>query len=351
MKNKHNQKEEKAQKETGEEEEEDNKKQDFYTTLNLPKDASPSDIRNAYKALVRRWHPDKNPPSLREEAEAKFKAITQAYEALNDKDNQNMFGLQQGSKREDPSSTSSFSTSSSSSGSYSRHRSADSLLHSANRRPTTSNATSSFSYTILRKKPPPIEKRLDCSLEELCFGCVKKIMITRDVVSTNGASHFLTSVPTKALSGQLISAIVKEQELLRIKVKPGWKKGTKITFEGMGDEKPGSLPADIIFSIAEKHHPLFKREGNDLVLAVEIPLVKALTGCTLSIPLLGGEKTNCIFDEVIHPGYEKVIHGQGMPNAREKGGRGDLHIKFRISFPTKLSEEQRSGIVELLQSS
>ncbi|KAK1301063.1 hypothetical protein QJS10_CPB13g00676 [Acorus calamus] len=326
MKNKHNQKEEKAQKDTGEEEDQ---KQDFYTTLNLPKDASPSDIRNAYKALVRRWHPDKNPPSLREEAEAKFKAITQAYEALNDKDNQNMFGLRQGSKREDPSLTISFSTSSSSSGSYSRHRSAD----SASRRPTTSNSTSSFSYTILRKKPPPIEKRLDCSLEELCFGCVKKIMITRDVVSTNGR------------------AIVKEQELLRIKVKPGWKKGTKITFEGMGDEKPGSLPADIIFSIAEKHHPLFKREGNDLVLAVEIPLVKALTGCTLSIPLLGGEKTNCVFDEVIHPGYEKVIHGQGMPNTREKGGRGDLHIKFRISFPTKLSEEQRSGIVELLQSS
>ncbi|KAK1276538.1 hypothetical protein QJS04_geneDACA001853 [Acorus gramineus] len=333
MKNKHNQKEENAQKETGEEEEEEDQKQDFYTTLNLPKDASPSDIRNAYKALVRRWHPDKNPPSLREEAEAKFKAITQAYEALNDKDNQNMFGLRQGSKREDPSSTISFSTSSSSSGSNYRHRSADSLSHSASRRPTTSKATSSFSYTILRKKPPPIEKRLDCSLEELCFGCVKKIMITRDVVSTNG------------------STIVKEQELLRIKVKPGWKKGTKITFEGMGDEKPGSLPADIIFSIAEKHHPLFKREGNDLVLAVEIPLVKALTGCTLSIPLLGGEKTNCVFDEVIHPGYEKVINGQGMPNAREKGGRGDLHIKFRISFPTKLSEEQRSGIVELLQSS
>lgn len=53
---------------------------DFYGVLNIPKDSSPEDIRKAYKALVRRWHPDKNPPSSKKEAEAKFKAITQAYE-------------------------------------------------------------------------------------------------------------------------------------------------------------------------------------------------------------------------------------------------------------------------------
>nr|DAD24672.1 TPA_asm: hypothetical protein HUJ06_026136 [Nelumbo nucifera] len=190
-----------------------------------------------------------------------------------------------------------------------------------------------FSYTTTaRRKPPPIEKQLECTLEELCHGCVKKIKITRNVVTDSGI-------------------IVQEEELLRIKVKPGWRKGTKVTFEGMGNEKPGSLPADIIFLIAEKRHPLFKREENDLVLAVEIPLIKALTGCTISVPLLGGEKMSLSLDDIIYPGYEKIIPGQGMPDPKEKGRRGGLRVKFRINFPTQLSSEQRSDIRSLLQTS
>lgn len=62
-----------------------------------------------------------------------------------------------------------------------------------------------------------------------------------------------------------------------IKVNPVWQKGTMITFEGKGDERAGILPADIIFAIDEKGHPLFKHEGDDLELGVEVPSVQALT--------------------------------------------------------------------------
>ena len=55
---------------------------DFFSVLELSKDSTLEDIRKAYKALVIRWHPDKNPPSCKKEAEAKFKAITQAYEVF-----------------------------------------------------------------------------------------------------------------------------------------------------------------------------------------------------------------------------------------------------------------------------
>lgn len=135
-------------------------------------------------------------------------------------------------------------------------------------------------------------------------------------------------------------------------MKPGWKKGTKITFEGMGDERPGYLPADVIFVITEKEHPVFKRVGNDLVLKVEIPLVNALTGWTFSFRLLNGEKMTCsLHDEIIYPGYEKVIRGQGMPTASDKGQRGDLRIKFQIVFPTRLSSEQKYRIIEVLKAS
>jgi len=137
---------------------------------------------------------------------------------------------------------------------------------------------------------------------------------------------------------------------LKIEVKPGWRKGTRITFEGVGDEKPGYLPADVVFLIDEKKHPLYRRDGDDLEICVEIPLVDALTGCSIPVPLLGGEIMTLSFEStVIYPGYEKVIKGQGMPNAKKNGKRGDLRVKFLIDFPTNLTEEQRREAVSILQ--
>lgn len=132
-------------------------------------------------------------------------------------------------------------------------------------------------------------------------------------------------------------------------MKPGWRKGTKIMFEGKGDEKPGYLPADIILLIDEKRHPLYEREGDDLEIVVEIPLVNALTGCSISIPLLGGDNMTLSFDDIIYPGYEKVIRGQGMPNPKEQSRRGDLRIKFLVEFPVELSDEQRAEAVDILR--
>ena len=133
-------------------------------------------------------------------------------------------------------------------------------------------------------------------------------------------------------------------------MKPGWIKGTKITFEGKGDEKPVYLPADIVFLIDEKTHPLFQRDGDNLKTTIEIPLVNALTGCSIPVPLLGGEKMILSFeDTVIYPGYEKVIRGQGMPNPKQDNRRGDLHIKFLVDFPRELGDDQREEAASFLQ--
>lgn len=124
-----------------------------------------------------------------------------------------------------------------------------------------------------------------------------------------------------------------------------------IKFEGKGDERPGFLPADIILLIEEKRHPIFKREGDNLEMGVEIPLVRALTGCPISVPLLGGEKMSLLIDDIIYHGYEKIIQGQGMPMAKQEGRRGDLKIKFLVSFPTELTGQQRSAICKILKGS
>ncbi|KAJ1388131.1 HSP40/DnaJ peptide-binding [Sesbania bispinosa] len=181
-------------------------------------------------------------------------------------------------------------------------------------------------------KPPPIERKLECTLEELCYGCKKKVKITRDVLTDTGG-------------------IVQEEELLTIKVQPGWKRGTKITFEGKGNERPGAYREDIIFIISEKRHQLFRREGDDLELGVEIPLLKALTGCKILVPLLGGEQMHLTVDDIICPGYEKMIPGQGMPISGQGGKRGNLRITFLVEFPKQLTDNQRSEVVGILQHS
>ena len=137
---------------------------------------------------------------------------------------------------------------------------------------------------------------------------------------------------------------------MQIKVKPGWRNGTKITFEGKGDEKPGYLPADIVFSIEEKN-PLFKRVGDDLELEIEIPLLKALVGCTITLPLLSGDKMIFrIDDHVIYPGYEKIIYHHGMIKANDKQHRGELRLKFNVRFPEVLSDDKRLEICSILRS-
>ncbi|KAG2256810.1 hypothetical protein Bca52824_076104 [Brassica carinata] len=188
-----------------------------------------------------------------------------------------------------------------------------------------------FSQSTPPKKPPAVEKMLECTLEELCHG------------ESRTSRSLETSSPMKGL------LIMKQEETLRVNIKPGWKKGTKITFEGVGNEKPGYLPEDITFVVEEKRHSLFKSRGDDLEIAVEIPLLKALTGCNLSVPLLSGESMSISVGEVIFHGFEKAIKGQGLPNGKEDGKRGDLIITFLVSFPKELSEEHRSMAYEVLK--
>ncbi|KAL0365047.1 UNVERIFIED_CONTAM: DnaJsubfamily B member 1 [Sesamum angustifolium] len=272
----------------------------FYSVLGIPKSASLSDICKAYKALVKKWHPDRNPTN-KAKAEAKFSSINEAYRALSIKKREEGMECNGNHHPRTP---------------KKKKSSAD---HEKNKDDRNND---------VRKKPPPVERKLECTLEELCHGCIKKIKITRDAISSSGL-------------------IVQEEEIVKIKVKPGWRKGTTITFEGKGDERPGTLPADVIFSIDEKSHPLFKREGDDLELGVEVPLVQALTGCSLPVPLLGGGQINLSIDDIIYPGYEKIIPGQGMPMSKE-GKRGDLILKFLVEFPAELSDDQRSEVVSIL---
>ncbi|RRT79380.1 hypothetical protein B296_00014262 [Ensete ventricosum] len=120
------------------------------------------------------------------------------------------------------------------------------------------------------------------------------------------------------------------EEILTIDIKPGWKKGTKITFPEKGNESPNVIPADIVFIIDEKPHDVFTREGNDLIVTQKISLVEALTGYTVHLTTLDGRSLTIPIISIIHPGYEEVVSREGMPIPKDPSRKGNLRIKFDI---------------------
>ncbi|XP_059310194.1 uncharacterized protein LOC132061379 [Lycium ferocissimum] len=171
-----------------------------------------------------------------------------------------------------------------------------------------------YSGSVRVKKAEPIENKLLCGLEELYKGSKRKMKISRIVRDDTGKPATI-------------------EEVLAIHIKPGWKKGTKITFPEKGNHEPGAAPGDLTFVIDEKPHDVFKRDGNDLVINQKISLVDALAGKTINLITLDGRELTIPITDVVKPGQEKIISNEGMPISKEPGKKGNLKIKFEVKFP------------------
>eukprot|EP00878_Enallax_costatus_P006617 GHUV01006935.1.p1 GENE.GHUV01006935.1~~GHUV01006935.1.p1 ORF type:complete len:225 (+),score=43.10 GHUV01006935.1:32-676(+) len=180
-------------------------------------------------------------------------------------------------------------------------------------------------------KDKPITKQLACTLEELYNGSVRKMKITRTLFDAQGR------------------ASKTEEEILEVNVKPGWKKGTKVTFPNKGDERPGRVPADMVFIIEEKPHPRFQREGDNLVIHKRVSLAEALCGIEFQVQTLDNRILNISTkDEVITLHTNKTVRGEGMPISKSPGSKGNLVIKFDVVFPRQLSSSQKEQLRSLL---
>ncbi|XAR72606.1 hypothetical protein NMG60_11019311 [Bertholletia excelsa] len=327
---------------------------DYYKILQVDRNAKDDDLKKAYRKLAMKWHPDKN-PNNKKEAEAKFKQISEAYEVLSDPQKRAVYDQygEEGLKGQvpppgagGPTGTTFFSTGDGPTTYRFTPRSADDIF--AEFFGSSSPFGSFFGDDIFGhfgegvggggsmhqsapRKAPPIEQTLPCSLEELYKGTMKKMKISREIADMSGKT-------------------MPVEEILTINIKPGWKKGTKITFPEKGNEQPNVIPSDLIFIIDEKPHPVFTRDGNDLVVTQKISLAEALTGYTVHLTTLDGRNLTIPISTVITPNYEEVVPREGMPIPKDPTKKGNLRIKFNIKFPTRLTSEQKAGIKKLLAS-
>nr|AEE92843.1 Potato virus X SL1 RNA interacting protein 2 [Nicotiana benthamiana] len=339
---------------------------DYYKVLGVDKNATDDDLKKAYRKLAMKWHPDKN-PNNKKAAEAKFKQISEAYDVLSDSQKRAVYdqygedGLKGGVPPPGaggPGGGSPFFSTGEGPQSFRFNtRSADDIFAeffgfsspfggAGGRGPRFGGTFgddmfASFgeggggggasTYQSAPRKEAPIQQNLPCNHEDLYKGTTKKMKISRDVADASGKR-------------------MQVVEILTINIKPGWKKGTKITFQEKGNEQPGVIPADLVFIIDEKPHRIFSRDGNDLIVPQKISLVEALTGCTVQLTTLDGRNLTIPVNNVIQPNYEHVVPGEGMPLPKDPTKKGNLRIKFDIKFPVRLTTTQKAGIKELLGS-
>ncbi|KAG5407231.1 hypothetical protein IGI04_013350 [Brassica rapa subsp. trilocularis] len=317
---------------------------DYYKLLQVDRSATDDDLKKAYRKLAMKWHPDKNPTN-KKDAEAKFKQFSEAYDVLSDPQKRAVYDQygEEGLKGNVPPPNAASGASYFSTGF--NPRSADdifaeffgfstpfgggggggaggSMHHHHHHHPH-------HHHQAAARKVAPIENKLPCSLEDLYKGTTKKMKISREILDASGKA-------------------TQTEEILTIGVKPGWKKGTKITFPEKGNEHPGVIPADLVFIIDEKPHPVFTRDGNDLIVTQKISLAEALTGYTVNLTTLDGRTLTIPVTNVIHPEYEEVVPKEGMPLQKDQTKKGNLRIKFNIKFPARLTSEQKSGFKKLL---
>ena len=144
-----------------------------------------------------------------------------------------------------------------------------------------------------------------------------------------------------------------EEKVLEILVQPGWKEGTKVRFPRAGNEGADGSSPDLVFVVEDKPHERFARKGDDLIAKIEIPLVEALTnesGAKKYLEHLDGRKLQVsIPPGVVKPGQETRVAGEGMP-IRKKGasGKGDLVVRWDVTFPARLTAGQKEGVRKVL---
>ncbi|XP_020583835.1 dnaJ homolog subfamily B member 1-like [Phalaenopsis equestris] len=325
---------------------------DYYNILRVNRNATNEECRKAYRRLAMIWHPDKHRGD-KQVAEAKFKEISEAYDVLSDPKKRAIYDEygEEGLKGNAPScsrSATSYPAGTSGQNIYPfNSRNAEEifaeaflrdfdLAFMAQPKPRRSQTGARKSQGVnvgaanMSQKAPGIERKLECSLEELYTGSTRKINLSRKVITSHGES-------------------VTRSETVVIDVKPGWKKGTKITFPKMGDEEVNMIPGDMVFEIDENPHAVYTRVGNDLVVQQKLSLADAIGGTTFKLHTLDDRELTVQLANIVSPGYELLIANEGMPIAREPGSKGHLRIKFDVIFPSTLTEEQRSGIRNILE--
>jgi len=131
---------------------------------------------------------------------------------------------------------------------------------------------------------------------------------------------------------------------LDVNVEKGMKDGETITFERMGEQRPGVLPGSAVFTLKASKHKKFTRRGDDLHMNMQVSFREAMLGWQQSIRHLDGHTIEIGTESVTRPFQVFQVKGEGMPLRDDPASFGSLYVKVEVLFPTTMTAEQREAV-------
>ena len=346
---------------------------DYYAILGVARNASPDEIKKAYRKLARQLHPDVNPSA---EAQERFKEVTAAYEVLSDPQKREIVDL-----------------------------GGDPLAPGGGGMGGAGGPFAGFAdimdaffggATGMGARGPRTRIRpgadalyhLELDLVDTAFGTARELNLDTAVLCTrcNGAGTAAGTHPEtcgtcggrgevqsvqRSFLGQLVTSRtcpecggvgtrirhpcpdcagegrVRAHRTITVKVPAGVEDGMRLRLSGEGEVGPGGgPPGDLYVEIRERKHPLFTRDGDDLHCRLSLPMTAAALGTTVKLETLDGEETLEVRAGT-QSGTVTTLRGRGVPHLSRSVGRGDLHVHIDVETPTKLDPEQERLLREL----
>jgi len=346
-------------------------KPDYYQVLGVSPDASPEEVKRQFKKLALKYHPDRNPEN-RKEAEEKFKQIAEAYEVLSDPEKRARYDRYGHEGLKDTG--------------FRPFQSVDDIFGFD----LFSSIFDELGFfgprTRTRRRGYDIQHDLTLSLKEACLGKKTIIRVTRrepcrECNSTGAArgtsprtcptcggyglveqrAGFFavrTTCPQCRGAGKVIERPCPECSgtgraprtvPIEVRIPPGVEDGTRLRVPEQGELGEDSMRrGDLYVYIHVEPHPLFQRQGNDLVCRVPITYSQAALGAEIEVPTIEGTKTTLRVPPGTQSGEVLTLHGLGVPRLNGRG-RGDLHVVVNIEVPRKLNRRQRELLRELAE--
>jgi len=345
---------------------------DYYALLGVRRDASPDEIKKAYRKLARQLHPDVNPS---EEAQERFKEVTAAYEVLSDPQKREIVDL-----GGDPLAP----------GGGGMGGGAGPFAGFADIMDAFFGGAGGMGRGPRSRVRPGADAllHLELDLAEAAFGTTRELTIDTAVLC--GVCHGAGTAPgthpetcgtcggrgevqsvQRSFLGQLVTSRtcpecagvgtrirhpcpdcagegrVRSRRTLTVKIPPGVSNGLRIRHSGEGEVGPGGgPPGDLYVEIHERPHPVFTRDGDDLHCHFALPMTAAALGTTVKLETLDGEETVDVAAGT-QSGTVVTLRGRGVPHLSRGVGRGDLHVHLDVETPTRVDGDQERLLREL----
>ncbi|HET6559682.1 MAG TPA: J domain-containing protein [Prolixibacteraceae bacterium] len=290
---------------------------DYYHILGLTKNATDKEIKNAYRKLARKHHPDLHPND--KEAKARFQQINEANEVLSDPEKRKKYDQYGKDWRHAEE--------------FEKASQNQQSSQSRGTRYTSRNDKSDFSDFFESMfggfdgsgTGRQVKYRGEDYSAELKLDLLEAYETHKRTLTVNGKNIRIT-IPAGIENGQTI----------------------KIADHG-GEGINGGPNGDLYISFVIENHPRFKRLGNNLYTTVDLDLYTAVLGGEITIETLTGKVKLNVKPETQN-GSKVKLNGKGFPVYKKPGEFGDLYVTYEIKIPTDLTQQQKDLFIELSKS-